>query len=121
MGEITTRLGGARLLTITGPPGAGKTRIALAAVASLEADRPGHAWFVDASHIESRADLESAIGLAIGIGDAATTTEIASLASARPGVLLLDDAPSDAEQVAELVAHLASQWGFDLAIVLGML
>lgn len=108
-GEVTRRLGTARLLSITGPPGVGKSRLALAAVRELEQTKAVRAWFVDASAIDDGADLETTIAAAVGIGDAAAISEIASLTSAAPGVMIVDGVPAHAQGVRDVLTQLLQQ------------
>ena len=56
-----------RLLTITGPPGAGKTRLAVAVAAKLASASPDGAWFVDLAPIHDARLLPTAIGRAAGV------------------------------------------------------
>jgi predicted ATPase/class 3 adenylate cyclase len=57
---------GSRLVTITGPGGVGKTRLALAAASAAEPSFPGGVWFVPLEHITSAALMEETIGSAVG-------------------------------------------------------
>jgi len=56
-----------RLVTLTGTGGAGKTRLAIAAAASLSADFPGGVHFVDLSAIESAAQVPATIAQVLGV------------------------------------------------------
>ncbi len=56
-----------RLLTITGPPGAGKTRLGVAVAMSLAAMAPDGVWFVDLAPIHDARLLPTAIGRAAGV------------------------------------------------------
>jgi class 3 adenylate cyclase len=57
---------GSRLVTITGPGGVGKTRLALAAASAAEPAFPGGVWFVPLEHITSAALMEETIASAVG-------------------------------------------------------
>src|SRR6516225_2949794 len=49
-----------RLVTLTGPGGIGKTRLALAAARCVEAEFPDGAWFVDGALLHEPAELDAA-------------------------------------------------------------
>jgi predicted ATPase len=79
VGELVDRVGGNRLVTITGPGGAGKTRLALTVADRLEATLGtvslGEVWFVDLAHV--------------GVDDVADAIA-ARVGDDRPGVTLAD-------------------------------
>jgi predicted ATPase/class 3 adenylate cyclase len=56
-----------RLLTITAPGGAGKTRLAIQVAADLAADFPDGVFFVDLSPISSPADIPQTVAESMGI------------------------------------------------------
>jgi DNA-binding SARP family transcriptional activator len=59
--------GGVRLVTLTGPAGAGKTRLAIAAAERLAASFRGGVWFVDLAPADDPALLVPAIAAALGV------------------------------------------------------
>ncbi len=61
--------GGARLTTVTGLGGMGKTRLALAAAAELADDFSDGVWFVDLSAVTEAADVPREVGGALGVRD----------------------------------------------------
>ncbi len=58
-----------RLLTLTGPGGIGKTRLARAAAASLHPHFPDGAWFVDLVPLRDPGGLYSTIAQALQLGE----------------------------------------------------
>ena len=83
-----------RLLTITGPPGAGKTRLALEAAQSRRADDAGEVRFVPLASIADPALVLPAVAQALGLLQAPGRTVDAVLATAlrqRHLLLVLDN------------------------------
>lgn len=68
-----------RLLTITGPGGVGKTRIALAVAARVGEDFPDGLWFVPFAAVRDPALAASAIAQAIGVREHVGQTVVAAL------------------------------------------
>ncbi|MFT7518915.1 MAG: putative ATPase/DNA-binding winged helix-turn-helix (wHTH) protein [Kiritimatiellia bacterium] len=95
--------GGARLVTITGPGGMGKTRLALQFSRGLEPDLPDGVWFVDASEVRTEAGLVFAVAAALGGGADDMRCALMSLGS---GLLVLDNL----EQVVEVAAPQVVRW-----------
>jgi predicted ATPase/DNA-binding CsgD family transcriptional regulator len=58
-----------RLVTLTGPAGIGKTRLALAAARCLESAFPDGVWFVDLAPLHDPAGIDAAIGHALGLDE----------------------------------------------------
>ena len=95
--------GGARLVTITGPGGMGKTRLAMQFARLAEAELPDGAWFVDASEVRSEAGLAFAMASALGGRADDMRTALSSLGSA---LVVLDNL----EQVVEVAAPQVVHW-----------
>jgi predicted ATPase/DNA-binding SARP family transcriptional activator len=102
--RIRQLLAAARLLTLTGPPGCGKSRLAAAAVAEHAAATAGELWWVDVAapgaDTALRAILARAGGPAPTTGDAAAPVVV-------PALVVLDNADA-AAACAELAAVLLS-------------
>jgi predicted ATPase len=102
LGEVIRFVrGGTRLLTLTGPGGSGKTRLALEAAASLTDDFADGVWFVPLAPVVDPALVEPTIEEALGIRrprDALRSTRLLLLLDNLEH--LLDAAP----RIAELVA-----------------
>jgi non-specific serine/threonine protein kinase len=99
---------GDRLVTLTGPAGVGKTRLALALAADLFDDFADGAWFVSLDAIHDPTLVPFAIGRALGVREISARPPVEQLTDAlrrRQALLVLDNF----EQVlpaATLVAHL---------------
>ncbi|GIW70474.1 MAG: hypothetical protein KatS3mg102_0016 [Planctomycetota bacterium] len=106
---------GVRLVTVTGPPGVGKTRLALEAAHRLEAARPGSVCYVPLAELRPpaapAAALFEALGLEPGGGEPDPLAQIAAALGAgdRPAVLVLDNAEHLLPQVAALVQQLLAR------------
>jgi predicted ATPase/class 3 adenylate cyclase len=82
-----------RLLTITGPGGVGKTRVALQAAADALEDFPDGVWFVDLSVLEDPALVPSAIASVLGVreeGDG-IANQLAVMLAGKQLLLVLDN------------------------------
>jgi predicted ATPase/DNA-binding SARP family transcriptional activator len=111
LAELAGALERARVLTLTGPGGAGKTRLAieLARRRLPSGDHPDGAWFVDLASIQDPDLLPSAVASALRIplsrDDAAVAALTAPLAG-RQLLLLLDNCEHLLDHCAELSAAL---------------
>lgn len=113
--RLTGRLtGGARLLTLTGPGGAGKTTLALAVARALATPTDG-TWLVPLAPLPAGADVADTIARTLGlqpVGLAQASVDTATLAAAladRELVLVLDNAEHVVESVASLAAELLAR------------
>ncbi|WP_431247207.1 DUF4062 domain-containing protein [Leifsonia xyli] len=101
---------GARLLTLTGPGGIGKSRLAIAAAAGMTEPFPDGAVFVDVSPVHDAAGLTAALAGALGVrdtGDAPLADKVTTALRDRRMLLLLDNfeqALSAAPAVTSLLA-----------------
>jgi predicted ATPase/transcriptional regulator with XRE-family HTH domain len=109
---------GARILTLTGPGGVGKTRLALAVATELAADfADGVAW-VELAPLRDPALVASAIAQALGVredGDRPLAETLAAFVAGRRFLLVLDNC-EHVLPAAFLVARLLAA-GADLAIL----
>jgi class 3 adenylate cyclase len=99
-----------RLLTITGPGGVGKTRLALQAAADLLESFPEGAWFVDLSVLDDPALVPSAIANVLGVREEGSrlAARLASVLSGKRLLLVLDNferVVDAASLVADLLAR----------------
>jgi predicted ATPase/DNA-binding SARP family transcriptional activator/tetratricopeptide (TPR) repeat protein len=106
LAELDRLLDRARLVTLTGPGGAGKTRLALAAAARRPAPLGG-AWLVDLGVLHDPRLVPQAVATALGLPLPANRPALDALCvdlAARPGVLIVLDT---CEHLLEACAHLA--------------
>jgi predicted ATPase len=83
-----------RLLTLTGPGGTGKTRLAIALAADVASAFPDGAWFVDLSAITDAAVVSATITEVLGVHATGPEVELQTLAHAlrdRQMLLVLDN------------------------------
>jgi predicted ATPase/DNA-binding CsgD family transcriptional regulator len=97
-----------RLLTLTGPGGTGKTRLAIEVATDLLGAFPGGAVFVDLAPISDPALLVSAVARALGLRDAGDRPLLESVVRSlrRERVLLVLDNFEQVLEAAPTVAHL---------------
>ncbi len=101
---------GTRLVTVVGPGGIGKTRVALAVAERWAADDPGAVAFVPLESVDDPADVLPAIASAIGLGLDRGVPALDALAGAfgsRPYLLLLDNVEQVLESAADIAALLS--------------
>ncbi|MBB3178766.1 winged helix-turn-helix domain-containing protein [Variovorax sp. Sphag1AA] len=93
LAELSTLLQRQRFVTLTGPGGIGKTRLALEVAWKSLCDFDGGAFFVDLSSIVNAVDVAPAIVSTIGIGRGSHTTLQARAKSlgSRPVLVVLDN------------------------------
>jgi predicted ATPase/DNA-binding SARP family transcriptional activator len=98
-----------RLVTLTGPGGAGKTRLALAAAAELGPGLANGAVFVDLAPVRDAALFASVLAQALGAGESSEAMEDILAAGLRDKsmLLLLDNLEQLVPHV-ELISHLLS-------------
>lgn len=95
-----------RLLTITGPGGVGKTRLAIQAAAELRDDYPDGAWFVNLASLRDTGLLVSTIAQALGLAETGSQPVLEGLRrylSDKRLLLVLDNF----EQIADAALQLA--------------
>ncbi|HEX7951068.1 MAG TPA: adenylate/guanylate cyclase domain-containing protein [Candidatus Limnocylindrales bacterium] len=103
-------LGGSRILTLTGPGGSGKTRLALALAHEVRRSFPHGVWFVDLASVRDPALLEPSIATALGVRESAERPIVDALRTHlrdRIALLIVDNLeqllPDAADGVARIV------------------
>ncbi|WP_329223957.1 LuxR C-terminal-related transcriptional regulator [Streptomyces sp. NBC_01485] len=107
LAEVRRRLGATRLLTLTGPGGVGKTRLALEVAAAAAADFADGVWLVDLAPVRdpSTAATANATAIALGVPDPGTRPVVDQLAvflSRRSPLIVLDNCEHLVDACAEL-------------------
>ncbi|MBO0682409.1 MAG: LuxR family transcriptional regulator [Candidatus Dormibacteraeota bacterium] len=104
--EIKRKLGAARLLTLVGPGGVGKTRLAIRAARDLERAFEGGAWLVELDEIRDQALVDHALMGVLGLRDEAAgepRQAVLSYLRDRRLLLVLDNCEHLLDPVARLV------------------
>ena len=108
--EVAALLAETRLLTLTGPGGAGKTRLALRLVASVAGRSPDGVWFVDFSPLSGREFVWDRVASTLGLREprAGTTwaQSVGRSLARRKFLLVLDNCEHVVESAAEVTAEL---------------
>ena len=119
LGRIAGRLAAYRVVTLTGPGGAGKTRLAIATAARVGAAFPmagsgtplagRPTWFVDLSAVDTPMRVPAAVADALGVRDEPGRDIVETLADdigPAPALLVLDNCEQLVPGCAELAARL---------------
>jgi predicted ATPase/class 3 adenylate cyclase len=110
--DVKGRLHHARLLTITGAGGVGKTRIALQ-VAADEIDRyPDGVWFVDLAPVSDSALVPGVVARVLGVEPSATRSVVESIIGAvrdKSLLIVLDNCEHLVDAVASIATALLQQ------------
>jgi predicted ATPase/Tfp pilus assembly protein PilF len=110
LAEIAHLLTAAHLVTLTGPGGSGKTRLALQVASSMRAEYPGGVWVVQLETLSDHTLVLQRVALALGVREEPDKPLVTALSEHLQGkrcLLLLDNfeqvAPA-AKTVAELLS-----------------
>ncbi|MGW1786125.1 ATP-binding protein [Streptomyces sp. NPDC002143] len=104
--QIRRLLGTARLVTLTGVGGVGKTRLALEAAAGSRKAFEDGAWLVDLAPVQDPSTLASVTATALGVPDIGTRPVLDQLAShlaGRRALIVMDNCEHVFDACAELV------------------
>src|SRR5919106_2742118 len=81
LAEVRTRLAGTRLVSLVGPGGVGKTRVAVRAATDLQRGFADGAWLVELAEIREPALVGNAVVAALDLRDQAAAEPLALVAS----------------------------------------
>ncbi|MPY46091.1 AAA family ATPase, partial [Streptomyces phyllanthi] len=109
--EIRRRLGAARLLTLTGVGGVGKTRLALEAAAAARKGFADGVWLVDLAPVRDPSAVAGATATALGVPDLGARPVLDQLTghlARRRALIVLDNCEHLVDACAELAETLLS-------------
>ncbi len=110
MAEAVALLAGNRLLTLTGPGGAGKTRLALQVVSTVSGQFPDGAWFVDLSALSGGEFVLDKVAITLGVKEPRAGRTLAEAVgrhlARRQALLVLDNCEHVVESAAEVLGGL---------------
>ncbi|HEV3101200.1 MAG TPA: LuxR C-terminal-related transcriptional regulator [Candidatus Dormibacteraeota bacterium] len=108
LAELRRKLGAARVVSLVGPGGVGKTRLALRAASDLARGFSGGAWLVELAEVRDPALVGNAVMAALDLRDQAATEPRALLRSYladKELLLVLDNCEHLLEAAAEIVSE----------------
>jgi predicted ATPase len=113
VGEVRSLVGSARLVTLTGAGGCGKTRLALQAAADLLDGTGDGVWFVELASLTDAGQILGAVAAVLGLADqVAQQPLIESLAGAlheQDTLILLDNCEHLIDEAAKFCAQLVRE------------
>lgn len=109
--DVRAMLGRARLVSLTGPGGVGKTRVALAAARTAERTFTDGVWFIDLAALRDPALVEATVAAALGEERGRGEDRLAERIADWHALLLLDNCehllPACAELIRDVLRHAA--------------
>ncbi len=112
IGVIGEMLREHRIVTLTGVPGVGKTRLAIESGRRLLDEYPAGTWFVEVAPESSLRQIAASISMTLGVtGPAESLPQLTATISARRGLLIVDGAEDFPEATHALVASFGASTG----------
>src|SRR6266536_595371 len=108
LAALRTQLSGNRLVTLIGPGGSGKTRLAAQVAAQLVERWPDGVWWVDLATVTDSAQIPEAVAAAVGVMVEAGDRLLIGQLRARRMLLCLDNCEQIIDGVAEFVLAVQS-------------
>lgn len=88
--DVSARLHEHRLVTLVGPPGVGKSRLALETARSLRRDHPDGTWWVDLTRADGAGDAAAVLAAAVGVRGPSPLERVVSRLRYLDGLVVLD-------------------------------
>ena len=107
LAQVLALLRAHRLVTLTGPPGVGKSRLALEAARSLESERPGGAWFVDLARAGGKDDVVRLVAHAVDVRGGDPLARVIGRLRDAEAILLFDGCDRVIDEAARVVSAVA--------------
>jgi len=114
LAAVKDAIADARLVTLTGVGGVGKTRLAVQAAAEVLADFPEGVWLVELAAVGDPDAVPDAVATTVGLVPSVGTTVTATIAEALAGrrsLLVLDNCEHVVDAAAELVEAILARPG----------
>ena len=108
LAEVRKKLAAARLISLVGPGGVGKTRLAIRVATGLGRGFPGGAWMAELAELRDPALVSNAVMAALDLRDQAATEPLALVRSYlrdKELLLVLDNCEHVIEDAAQLVSE----------------
>ena len=109
LADVLALLEGRRLVTLTGPPGVGKSRLALEAARSLEPGVPDGIWLIDLMRAGDPADVARLVAEALDAGGGTALERVTGRLRASRAVLVLDGCEHVVEEAARVTATMLAE------------
>jgi len=110
LADAAAVLGEARLLTLTGPGGAGKTRLAMRLAFGVAEEFPDGVWFVDLSPLSEGGFVWDQVAMTLGVTEGGSGTPLREAVcrhlARRRALVVLDNCEHVVESAAEVTAEL---------------
>jgi predicted ATPase/DNA-binding SARP family transcriptional activator len=109
LGQISALLQGNRLVTLTGPPGVGKSRLAAETARSLERDLPDGVWLVDFARAGGADDAVRLLAHAVDVRGSDPLARVASRLRDATALVVLDACEHVLEEAARIASSLLAE------------
>ena len=113
-GRLERLIGDHRLVTVTGPGGAGKTRLAVEVAARVAGRFPDGVWFVDLAQVNGPEEVERSVAASLGASGppgGAVADVVAGRLAGKTELLVLDNCEHVADGVGRLALRLLTGAG----------